>query len=663
MLRTTPGRSFGRCCALFLALVAVRAGAAPTLDGTAWTLSSLASLDASPSDVQVTLRFEDGRLVGSDGCNRFRGAYERGPDGVTLSPGATTMMACPDLANGQARLYRQATLFREALGAATTATLDGESLVLADADGQELARFAPQSITLPATTWRVTGFNSGDDAVTSLADGTRMTLDFGPSDSLAGSSGCNRYRATYTVTDPEALVIGPVLGTRRLCAGPEGVMAQEDAYLAALGRARSFRIDADRLELRDADGALQVVATRRALDAPTPPAATAETPKAKPDDAAKASTPSTAEAEPKSAPAKAAAAAKADAPKAKPATPPAAQATAEAPTKKPATPARSMAEVAKAKPDDAAKASTPSTAEAEPKSAPSKADAPKAKPAAPSDAQAKATAEAPKTKSVTPAKAMAEAPKTKPDAAAEAPTPSANEAEPSKAAAAAKADASKAKPAASSEAQAKATAEAPKTKAATPAKAMAEAPKAKPDAAAKAPEPSASEAEPAKAAAAAKASEPAGESASATPPSAAAGMAPGLARSEARLAQMRRAAEGLPTRAGRYGTGDRAVRWSAHLRRGQPVVVDEQRRIRGLGESRITFYFGPDGLEAYRESGYRRTEDGGTRALEILCLYEDGMFVDGYKRLDGLPVELTPYEETGPMLQAYEALERVGQSR
>ena len=48
--------------------------------------------------------------------------------------------------------------------------------------------------------------------------------------------------------------IGPVVSTRMYCTS-NGVMQQESAYLASLGRAATFTITGDRLSLADAKGA------------------------------------------------------------------------------------------------------------------------------------------------------------------------------------------------------------------------------------------------------------------------------------------------------------------------------------------------------------------------------------------------------------------------
>ena len=40
------------------------------------------------------------------------------------------------------------------------------------------------------------------------------------------------------------------------CGDPDGVMDQEQQYLAALGMAEVYRIEADRMEMRTAEGSI-----------------------------------------------------------------------------------------------------------------------------------------------------------------------------------------------------------------------------------------------------------------------------------------------------------------------------------------------------------------------------------------------------------------------
>ena len=69
----------------------------PSLDNTAWVLSSLS--DRVPVSVQPTARFEGGRVLGTDGCNRYSAPYSALGNTLEVGPrAATTQMACtPEL--------------------------------------------------------------------------------------------------------------------------------------------------------------------------------------------------------------------------------------------------------------------------------------------------------------------------------------------------------------------------------------------------------------------------------------------------------------------------------------------------------------------------------------------------------------------------------------
>ena len=69
---------------------------------------------------------------------------------------------------------------------------------------------------------------------------------------VTGSSGCNRLMASATITG-NSIALGDIATTRMACPAP--VMAQERAFIEALASARSFRIEAGFLSLRDAAGA------------------------------------------------------------------------------------------------------------------------------------------------------------------------------------------------------------------------------------------------------------------------------------------------------------------------------------------------------------------------------------------------------------------------
>lgn len=128
-------------------------------------------------------------------------------------------------------------------------------LQLLAADGTVLATFTAQSESLAGTSWNVTGYNNGKQAVVSVLNGTTLTMTFASDGKVSGSAGCNRYSAPYTM-EGQKLTIGSAAATRMMCAKPEGVMEQERQFLKALETVATARFEGDRLEMRTAGGEL-----------------------------------------------------------------------------------------------------------------------------------------------------------------------------------------------------------------------------------------------------------------------------------------------------------------------------------------------------------------------------------------------------------------------
>ena len=114
---------------------------------------------------------------------------------------------------------------------------------------------AQPALSLSGTGWDVHSYNNGRGAVTSPLPDTQLTATFGTDGSIEGDSGCNSYHGSYTA-DGAALSIGPLATTRRACA--DDVMAQEQAFLTALQASTRYELVADRLTLRNDEGAIQV---------------------------------------------------------------------------------------------------------------------------------------------------------------------------------------------------------------------------------------------------------------------------------------------------------------------------------------------------------------------------------------------------------------------
>jgi heat shock protein HslJ len=92
-----------------------------------------------------------------------------------------------------------------------------------------------------------------------LTSGRGITLPAGVAPSaafldtgqMAGSGGCNRFTAPYTV-DGDALSVGQLAGTQMSCSPVRNTI--ELAYVTALGRVRTWAKDGDELVLSDANG-------------------------------------------------------------------------------------------------------------------------------------------------------------------------------------------------------------------------------------------------------------------------------------------------------------------------------------------------------------------------------------------------------------------------
>jgi heat shock protein HslJ len=214
---------------------------ARSFEGVPWAL---------PSGPSAT--FTDGTVSGSAGCNRYTASYTVDDDALEIGTAATTNMACPPPADRVERDYLAA------LERVASWQLDGGELVLGDADGKELLRFSEAS---PAGAWVATSFRQRD-AVSSPLPGTEVTAVFGEDGTLAGTAGCNTYRATYE-TDGDAINIREPAATKKACPTPEGVMEQEQAYLSALPLAASYAVEGDRLSLLTTEGTYVAIFERK----------------------------------------------------------------------------------------------------------------------------------------------------------------------------------------------------------------------------------------------------------------------------------------------------------------------------------------------------------------------------------------------------------------
>lgn len=100
------------------------------LEGTAWMLALISGAELV-AGAPVILRFEPGRISGSDGCNRFSGSYAAQGGKLSIAKGgvASTRMACPP------DVMKQADAFMAALGDASSYRVVGQRLELRTGSG------------------------------------------------------------------------------------------------------------------------------------------------------------------------------------------------------------------------------------------------------------------------------------------------------------------------------------------------------------------------------------------------------------------------------------------------------------------------------------------------------------------------------------------------
>ncbi len=214
----------------------------------AWQLTEMSGPDGTmvtPITIP-TLGFEDGSAVGNASCNRYFGPYEINGSSISFGPLASTQMFC-----GEPGVMDQEAAYLAALAAIDAWSMDGEKLTLSSEDTALLV-FEAISQELAGSSWDLLAYNNGTGGFESTVIDVPVTAIFAEDGTLTGSAGCNSYNASWE-SDGDKLEIGPAASTLMACAD-EAVNQQEVRYLELLGEADTYRIDAESLEIFDADG-------------------------------------------------------------------------------------------------------------------------------------------------------------------------------------------------------------------------------------------------------------------------------------------------------------------------------------------------------------------------------------------------------------------------
>jgi heat shock protein HslJ len=231
------------------------AGEAPrhSLEAQVWQLdayrTSIGLKPAVSGEGNGYAAFEQGGFRINAGCDTLRGSYLLEDDRLLFSPHiASTLGDCPETLRAQ----EQAVL--ALLPTVARLREDADGLALLDAEGRPaLTLKAPEKAPLQRRLWRLLAYRNRDDVIVAALPTPRFTLRFDDAVRLSGEA-CDEYRGAF-VRDARYLRLeGPLAGTKLGCPGAPAASRQAEDYLRLLSLVDSYRVDAESLLLRDADG-------------------------------------------------------------------------------------------------------------------------------------------------------------------------------------------------------------------------------------------------------------------------------------------------------------------------------------------------------------------------------------------------------------------------
>ena len=104
-----------------------------------------------------------------------------------------------------------------------------------------------QEVSLEDKKWTLQSYGEPGNLKDVIVD-TEITAEFVSSEgTVKGSAGCNSYFGSYELEGSQLSIPGPIGATEMYCVEPEGIMVQEQEYLATLQLAESYEIDGDEL--------------------------------------------------------------------------------------------------------------------------------------------------------------------------------------------------------------------------------------------------------------------------------------------------------------------------------------------------------------------------------------------------------------------------------
>jgi heat shock protein HslJ len=241
------------CCNPAVAVSNTPASDPTALEGTTWVLQAYGEAQnptTALASTQISAAFngKSGAVSGSAGCNQYFANYKADTDKLSVSGAGATKKLCAEPAG----VMEQEQRFFELLQSMSRFTVRDGFLELTTANGARFLRFA-SSRALQGATWVLQAYGDGRNPTAVLA-GTQITATFnGDAARISGSAGCNSYFAGYKA-DGGNLSTDAIGATKKFCAEPAGVMAQEQQYFQLLQSMSKYQIGQGILQLTTADG-------------------------------------------------------------------------------------------------------------------------------------------------------------------------------------------------------------------------------------------------------------------------------------------------------------------------------------------------------------------------------------------------------------------------
>lgn len=242
-------------------------GSSADLTANPWNLVSYNAANGSaPATVQgrdAVLQFaKDGSVSGSTGCNNFAGTYKVSGSDLTITLGPMTRRACTDPG-----LNSQEQALTTGLGQVTGFSVDASSLTLKVGTTVRFT-YAAEDNSLVGE-WKVTGVNNGTGGLESSADIEQLSLKFSTDGTLEARWGCRKLVGDYSVRDGEQLSARLTGADTSACPDSAANEPEIDRWIAvstrlsnAVEASTTYEVVGGTLTMRDAEGAMQVTATR-----------------------------------------------------------------------------------------------------------------------------------------------------------------------------------------------------------------------------------------------------------------------------------------------------------------------------------------------------------------------------------------------------------------